>query len=268
MNASAVIVARFQTPFLHEGHRYLIEAVSARHRKLVVLLGVSPVKGSRRNPFDYFTRERMLKSAYPSLLVLPLADHPSDEAWSRSLDALLHGSFPGEAFLLYGSRDSFVPYYSGSLPVTELPVQGAHSATGLRQELADEVRDSEDFRCGINYACQNSYVHVYPTVDVALFRDERRFLLLGAKKGAAQWRLPGGFADAADASFEAAARRELSEECGALETGPLHYVGSARIDDWRYRREADKILTLLFATDLIYGEARAADDLERVAWFE
>ncbi|GAA4340648.1 NUDIX domain-containing protein [Flaviaesturariibacter amylovorans] len=267
MNAAAVIVARFQTPYLHEGHRYLLEAVGARHRKVIVVLGVSPVKGSRRNPFDFFTRERMLKSAYPSLLVLPLADHPSDTAWSGSLDALLQSAFPGEAFLLYGSRDSFLPYYSGSLPVTELPVQGTHSATGLRQELADEVRDSEDFRCGINYACHNAYVHVYPTVDIALYKDERRCLLLGQKPGAAQWRLPGGFADPTDPSFEAAARRELAEECGPVETGALHYVGSARIDDWRYRREAGKIVTLLFATDLVYGTPEAADDLARVAWF-
>ncbi|RYY92167.1 MAG: NUDIX domain-containing protein [Chitinophagaceae bacterium] len=267
MEPAAVIVARFQTPRLHEGHRFLVETVGARHRKLVVVLGVAPLKGSRRDPFDFFTRERMLRAAWPSLTVLPLPDHPSDAAWSQDLDRLLQLAFPGESFLLYGSRDSFLPHYSGSLPVCELPAQEGPSATELRRDLAGEVRDSEDFRCGVNYACQNRYLQVFPTVDVALLRRNRSEVLLGRKPGRKEWRFPGGFADPADASFEDAARRELAEECSDLETGALQYLGSARIDDWRYRSVPDKILTLLFATDLVYGTPRAADDLETLSWF-
>jgi bifunctional NMN adenylyltransferase/nudix hydrolase len=45
-------------------------------------------------------------------------------------------------------------------------------------------------------------------------------------------------------------------------------VGSAKIDDWRYRSEEDKILTLLYATDLVFGQATANDDLQEVKWFE
>jgi bifunctional NMN adenylyltransferase/nudix hydrolase len=267
MNTTAVLIARFQTPYLHTGHRSLLDAIVAKHHKVVVVLGVSPVKGSKRNPYDFYTRERMLKKTYPQLFVLPLADHASDAAWSASLDELLNSSFPSETFTLYGGRDSFIPYYSGTLPVQELPAQGEASATGIRSQCADQVLDSDDFRLGINYAYQNSYAKVYTTVDVALFKDERRYLLLGRKKGREGWRLPGGFSDVSDADFESAARRELREECGAIEVGALHYTGSAKIDDWRYRREEDKIITLLFAADWMYGEPRAADDLCEVKWW-
>lgn len=267
MKPTAVVVARFQTPFLHAGHRSLIEAVQAEHRNAIVVLGVSPVKGSRRNPYDFYTRERMLKKAYPELFVLPLADHPSDAAWSVNLDALLQNGFPGESFLLYGSRDSFVPAYSGRFPVKELPEKPDCSATALRFRHADNVLDSDDFRLGINYAYHHLRPVVYPAVDVAVFKEERTQLLLGRKAGRPRWRLPGGFADVHDTDFEAAARREVAEECGGLETGPLQYIGSARIDDWRYRREEDKIMTLLFATDLLYGRPQAGDDLEQAAWF-
>lgn len=267
MKSTAVVVARFQTPYLHEGHRSLLDRIRLKHHRVVVVLGVSPLKGSRRNPYDFYTRERMLRQAYPDLFVLPLADHPSDTAWSAHLDALLRTSFPNEAFLLYGSRDSFAAAYSGSLPVEALPEQSSRSATDVRAEHSDQVLDSVDFRLGINYAVQNAYTKIYPTVDVAVFAEGRTQLLLGRKRGRPEWRLPGGFADATDADFEAAARRELTEECGPLEIGPLRYVGSAKIDDWRYRAEVDKIMTLLFAADLLYGRAQAGDDLETVEWF-
>ena len=267
MKTTGVIVARFQTPYLHQGHKYLLEEIKALHNKVIVVLGISPVKGSMRNPFDFYTRERMLKQYDASLIVLPLKDERSDEQWSINLDNLLRNNFPMESFLLYGSRDCFIPYYSGHLPVKELPEVGDYSATSIREANADKVRDSEDFRMGINYAYHNTYAKVYPTVDIAVLNNNGTQVLLGRKHHAAEWRFPGGFSDPTDENYEAAAKRELSEECGNIETGKMLYVGSAKIDDWRYRSEADKIITNLFKTNLIFGVPKAADDLAEVKWF-
>ena len=55
---TAVIIARFQTPYLHEGHRQLISQVKTNHAKLIIVLGISPIVGSRKNPYDYYTREK------------------------------------------------------------------------------------------------------------------------------------------------------------------------------------------------------------------
>jgi len=268
MKTTAVIIARFQTPYLHEGHRQFLDQVKANHHKIVVMLGVSAVKGSKRNPFDFYTREKLLKKAYPDFIVLPLADHPCDDIWSSNLDELLVNSFPNEEFILYGSRNSFIPFYTGCMQVKELPAQGEYSATFIRSEYADRVLESEDFRLGVNYACHNMYSKVYPTVDIAVFKENRSYLLLGRKKNSKEWRLPGGFVDVSDVDFESSAIRELLEECGDIEVGPMCYIGSAKIDDWRYRNEEDKIMTMLFATDLIYGQAAANDDLQEVKWFE
>ncbi|HEX5154277.1 MAG TPA: NUDIX domain-containing protein [Parafilimonas sp.] len=267
MNSTAVIVARFQTPFLHSGHTWLLNEIKARHNRLIVVLGVSPVKGSKRNPFDFYTRERMLKQFDASLVILPLKDEASDKVWSRNLDSLLHNSFPMEHFILYGSRDCFIPYYSGKLPVQELPEAGDISATSIREENADKVRISEDFRMGINYAYQNTYSKIYPTVDIAVLNADKTNVLLARKPNTGMWRFPGGFSDIADESFEAAAKRELQEECGAIETGEFTYIGSARIDDWRYRSEQDKIITTFFATTLASGKPVAGDDIEETRWF-
>ena len=114
MKPIGVIIARFQTPHLHEGHRTVIDSVRENHNKVVVVLGISPVLGSRRNPLDFPTREKLIKKEYPELVVLPLADHPLDMTWSSNLDTLLNSTFPGNSFVLYGSRDSFIKHYSGT----------------------------------------------------------------------------------------------------------------------------------------------------------
>lgn len=267
MKATGVIIARFQTPYLHEGHKYLIDEIRLKHNKVVVVLGVSPVKGSRRNPFDFYTRERLLKQYAPELMVLPLSDHPSDETWSKNLDTLLQNTFPSESFILYGSRDSFMPYYKGQLQKVALPEFGEHSATAIRNENSDKVLDSVDFRMGINYAFQNTYSKVYPTVDIAVLKEGDTQVLLGKKYNAPEWRFPGGFTDPTDDNYETAARRELQEECGDLEINAMQYVGSAKIDDWRYRSEEDKIMTLFFKTQWVFGHAKANDDLKELDWF-
>src|SRR5215831_16168394 len=200
MKTTGVIIARFQTPYLHEGHKHLLHEIRVKHNRIIVVLGVSPVKGSRRNPFDFYTREKMLKQYAPELVVLPISDHPSDAAWSRQLDNLLTSAFPHETFILYGGRDSFIPFYSGRMQVHALPGLPEFSATAIRNESSDKALDTTDFRMGVNYACQNEYEKVYPTVDIAVLKDNRSKLLLGKKHQADHWRFPGGFADPSDES--------------------------------------------------------------------
>jgi bifunctional NMN adenylyltransferase/nudix hydrolase len=262
-----VIIARFQTPYLHEGHRALIESVKVHHNKIVIVLGVSPVLGSRRNPLDFHTRERMIKKEYNDVVVLPLPNHPIDATWSENLDTLLANTFPGAKFKLYGSRDSFVPFYSGKNNTEQLPETGSHSSTIIREKISDRVLDSEEFRTGIIYAYSNTYLKVYPTVDIAVFRNNKKEILLGRKSIDNKWRLLGGFSDPTDDSYEIAAKRELTEECGPIDTTPMQYEASFRVADWRYMNEADKIITSLFSTDFVSGDPKGSDDISEVKWF-
>lgn len=265
--STAAIIARFQTPFLHEGHKALIDQVRVQHRKLIVVLGVSPIPGSRRNPYDYHTRERLIKGEYPEAVVLPLHDHPSDHVWSQKLDAILGETFPSETFTLYGSRDSFINYYHGRNETVELPQHGEYNATQLREQYADKVGNSQEFREGILYANYRQYPKVYPTVDVCVFSADKTKVLLGRKPGRKHWRFPGGFSDPTDASFEAAAKRELNEECGAINSKDWQYEGSFKIDDWRYKNEIDKIITTFFSCTYIGGKIEARDDINELQWF-
>jgi bifunctional NMN adenylyltransferase/nudix hydrolase len=47
----------------------------------------------------------------------------------------------------------------------------------------------------------------------------------------------------------------------------MEYVGSRKIDDWRYREEKDKIITILFKTKFLFGKPEGSDDLEEAKWF-
>ncbi len=264
---TGVIIARFQSPYLHEGHIELINKVKSNHNKLIIVLGISPVIGTRRNPFDYHTREKMIKNQYNDVIILPLSDHINDSNWSENLDNLLRSVFPNEQFKLYGSRDSFIPYYSGKNEVEELPEHGDYNATELRESFSNMVYDSQEFRAGILYAYYNQYKKVYATVDIAVFKNDKQQILLGKKNTNFKWRLVGGFSDPEDDNFETAALRELQEECGDLQVSPMEYEMSTKVDDWRYKSDVDKIITTVFSCNYLSGDASAQDDIMDLKWF-
>ena len=268
MKTTGVIIARFQTPYLHEGHLYLLNEIKTKHDRVIVILGTTTIKGSRRSPYDYDTRKAMLAQYDATLTTLQLQDHPSDIIWSRHLDNILEEHNGEGQFVLYGSRDCFIPSYSGKWPVVAVNEKGDFSATNIREEAADSVLRSEDFRLGINYAYHHTYPKVYATVDIAVMKDNDQFVLMAKKPDAIQWRFPGGFSDPEDESYEMAALREMKEECGDIETGEAVYVASARIDDWRYRREADKIISSLYKTKYISGTPEPMDDIAELSWIE
>ncbi len=269
----AVIVARFQVHDLTEAHQDLIDTVFDAHARVIIFLGVSQVRGDTHNPLPPESRAQMIQEVYPpaqypNLTIDRIKDEPTDEGWSESLDAAIREHLgPADKALLYGSRDSFLSHYKGSFKTRELESTHVISGTEIRKQLAAAPQAHPLFRAGVIYASHQRYPTAYPTVDVAAVKIKEKQVLLVRKPNEYLWRFPGGFVSPTDDSCEAAAIRELHEETGQ-ETGlsSIHYIGSRRMDDWRYRPSKDKIMTHLFIA-CTRGPLKAADDVAEAAWF-
>jgi len=264
-----VIVARFQIDRLHEGHIALIDSVVSHHKKVIVFLGI-PAKdkgGTRSNPLPYAAREKMVKEAYPNVVVMPIQDKRSNEEWSKQLDTLVKQPFGNTKCLLYGARDSFLKHYCGKNDTTELTSDIFYSSTIARKEISEEIQGSEAWRAGAIHAIYDRYPVSYPTVDIIPYNVNNQ-ILLAQRENSDKWRMIGGFVDRTDKNLESAAKRELSEEAGMWESTPMEYVTSGQVNDWRYRGDEDGIMTTVFKCQHLFGRPAPDDDIYALKWFD
>lgn len=274
-NDVGVIIARFQVKELTEAHIELIQTVLDRHEKVLLFLGVAPLQSNREDPLDYVSRAQMIDSEFPALhwpnlTVLPIPDISDDEIWSINLDKnikLLTG--PLSTVTLYGGTDSFIRCYKGKYSTQELipdePLE--HTGTPSRELVGKSVINSPDFRAGVIWAAYNKYPQAYPTVDIAVLDRAKERVLLGRKE-IGGWRFLGGFVEPGSTLEENAIRETLEEtRYGIGISRPPQLIGSFVIDDWRYKKGRDKIITSFFTVDYLHGHAKPGDDIKYVQWF-
>lgn len=278
-----VVIGRFQTPYLHGGHLDLLHHMCDNHDLRLVVLGSAPTKGSKKNPMNIVTRETLLGAWTDLVQVRSLPDQESDKKWSLSLDQLICTVFPsakkGTKVVLYGGRDSFIDHYSGKFKTKYVKGTQVQSSTQIRTEVGKtpptnqwEPSRLKGFREGVIYATENTFPQVFPTVDIAVTKNLNPDgtgplqVLLGWKTGEDTLRFPGGFVDPSDGTLEFAGKRELQEEApGIAVEGPLNYVGSTLVSDWRYKGP-ERVMTTLFHGEYTFGSTTAGDDLEGVIW--
>ncbi len=264
-----VVIGRFQGPELTAGQKSVIDAAEQDADILVIIIGESPTRVANLHPLSFEIRRGMIAKAYPHAQIHKLNDVGDDKIWSKKLDTILEKYMN---ITLFGGRDSFIPKYFGKYATHEVPSVSEISATQVRNSLKDYNDDMNDvsFRRGVIHAIENKFPTVYPTVDIGVVKynlDTPSEILLGRKYNSEIWCLMGGFVDPADESYEAAAYRELHEEVSHIETHELKYVGSFKINDWRYRGTTDSITTTLFITYFMGGNPKGNDDLEEVKFF-
>lgn len=264
-SGTGVIVGRFQVVELNGLHKKMIGKVLRRHKKVAVFLGSNPAP-SNLNPIDLIFRVDMFESHYKGKLeVFGMPDLPDDRIWSQELDRRILEMRPEGNVVLYGTMEGFLQRYSGRYTAEPLEVVPEDLPELIDM---DEEWNIRSFRAGMLYATMRRFPTVYPTVDVAVFRNDMSQVLLARKEHETRYRFPGGFSDPDDESFEIAAMRELVEECGDIIVDNLMYLGSIKIDDWRYRETADGIITHLYACSFVSGNPSPNDDIAEIKWFD
>ena len=262
-----IIIGRFQVDNLHEGHVDLINHVCSQHQKVVMFLGLSPCKCTTANPLDFETRKKMINDLYPDILIQYIKDVHSDELWSKRLDEQIEDlTGANQSVCLYGSRDSFISHYHGIHATVELEQEVFISGTDIRKKISNKTKGSPDFRHGVIWAAYHQWPKAYPTVDVAIFNEDKTKILLGKKPNEAKHRFIGGFVQPGD-TLEQSVRRETMEEANIEITEP-QYVKSFVVNDWRYRSEMDKITTSLFMAQKQFGKPQPGDDISELRWFD
>lgn len=251
-----VIVGRFQVPMLHEGHMSLINRAVSECGRVLIVIGTTDAIYTKRNPLEVKEVMATIVQSIPGkyleamidgsdrLDITVIKDHPSDSYWSENLDTLIrndnmYSGLIDSDVVLYGSRNSFISSYSGSFKVVEVEAMNLVSASNIRREIGNIIGTSEDFRKGIIYATQHNYPIALSTVDVILYDITTKNYYFGRKIGENKGRLIGGFVDVTDESVEAAARREVLEETNIKKVA-LEYLGSKKINDFRYQNMSDR----------------------------
>jgi len=265
-----VIVGRFQVPDLHDAHKELIQQVLDKHPRVLIFLGLAPdsCKCTHNNPLDFAARKAMIEEAFPRVEVLYIKDIGNNELWSKELDRQISIVVPNDSkVILYGGRDSFIFHYKGKHPTQELVPGRFISGKEIRKNVGVTTKRTKEFREGVIWAIENRWPSVLPTVDIAVIDLDREQTLLCRKPNQSKFRFVGGFASPDSESFEDDAKRELKEETH-LVCNNYRYLGSVKVDDWRYRNERDKIKTTFFVCDYVEGIPQTDDDIAEVKWFD
>ncbi|MEY3248814.1 MAG: hypothetical protein RL742_857 [Bacteroidota bacterium] len=264
-SGTGILIGRFQFYEINDALHALITSIAARHERLVIFLGSNPAP-SDLNPLEWPLRQEMLLEAFDDELeIQELPDVPDDRNWSQELDRRIMDLRPAQPVTIYGTMDGFVERYSGRYETQPFPIDPEDMPYALD---VDGIRHLGSFRAGIMYATLRRFPTVYPTVDIAVFSADYQQLLLARKEHEIRFRFPGGFTDPTDESYEMAALRELAEECGELEVEDLTYIGSCKVDDWRYRGSLDGIITHLYTCVLVSGNPAPNDDIVELRWFD
>ena len=148
-----VIICRMQVPKLTDSHKKMITTVCERHQRVVMFLGTTNKPIDKKNPFPFeFRKSMILNTHFPvdildttSINVLPLPDNADNLQWVSQLDNLIQAFLAaGEEAILYGGRESFIPFYQkdkGKFSCSELAAEDYDSGTELRALAAVKLPD-------------------------------------------------------------------------------------------------------------------------------
>lgn len=230
---------------------------SVINNETTIVLHSHYYKGSRNNLVPIEEVKRKLGELYPSRPIIIVKAIRNSKNWAQSIineyyitggDTSVNMVYFDNEFLFNRFNDGLghndlssmisIPYDFSSIPKIDI----------------NKTKINKSFIDGMVYANQLKYPAVVPTVDLGIIlRSEPHHydsIILGKKEGDDFLHFIGGFVDPTDESYEDAVIREAFEETGIIiEKSELKYLGSTRINDWRYGDQIDKIITHLYAVE-------------------
>ncbi|MDP3645968.1 MAG: hypothetical protein Q8R25_02675 [bacterium] len=267
-----VVVGRFQEHSIkaHEGHMFTLQYALDYYEDVLILLAVPGSMRNDRYPLPFNSRQMMIHGAFPvkRLRIMPLDAHVGPHTYrSSQVDEIIKREYPDRIAELLGSRDSILDTYSGEFAKVPVPHVYSGSATQIRESIVEI--DSDDFRAGIIWDILHRPPIAYPTVDVPVVSGNLNKVLVIRKKGEGGVRFPGVFFDPSiDDSFESAAIRCVRKELPGVKPGQCKLLFSHKIQDPRYRKSRDGIITMMAQVTWGGGEPVPSDDVIEIKWID
>ncbi len=272
MNIGAVI-GKFQVDALSEGHLFLINMALKNHRHVIVFLGIDPNTGTKANPLDYSTRERMIKAKFPDVTCLPLEDKRTDKVWSYQIDASLKKALPKvSSATIYSGKSSFISRYKGIYKVIEAD-SGLNyiNAPQKRSDIGKVVFDSVEWRKGIIHATQQVKTSLKPAVLLVCVNREKGSIFLKKHVDDKKWSLPGGVLGSGHTSFEHAAKyffNVWTSQHYDANKNLLTYHSSGKVKLWHFKT-SDEIIPLAVLMRLeCYENTLCTIENYKTEWFK
>ena len=114
-------------PF-HIGHAKLIDAMLQNCAHVTIILGSIQEQGTKRNPFDYATRQKMLQNHYVNtsgferMNIVGLEDIHNSEKWSAYVLDFLGKTFPNlpKPDVYYAGSDYDANWFKGAVAHIEI----------------------------------------------------------------------------------------------------------------------------------------------------
>lgn len=134
---TAIFIGRFQ-PF-HKGHLAAIKWVLKREKKIFIFLGSTEESFTKKNPFSFRERERMIKKTLAgqkikNFKVYGIRNLSSDKLWAKNIlkkaklsaeDSLVftNNSWTKKCFLAIGVKVRPHPMFSGRISATKIRIK-------------------------------------------------------------------------------------------------------------------------------------------------
>lgn len=269
----AVIVARFQIDNLHSAHIELINIILNTHKRIIIVLGLSPLKCTAKNPLDFQMRKQMIldnfKDKHKYITIVYLQDCKTNQEWSDKLDIIIKKNTNNETVRLCGGRDSFIPYYTNKYEtwtIKEFSQSEYISATSVRNDISNSTSFSSDFRRGVIYTANNINPRCVPAVDVAIFDNNLENVLLCQIIGEDKYSFIGAWVQSNETYEEAANNAVLNK--ATIKVDNLKPLKSFTNFDWRFRAERDNLTTMLYSATLKSGEPFPRDNIVKLNWIK
>lgn len=278
MRDVGVTCARFQTNKLTPAHIELINIMFQTHKRIIVVLGLQPIKFTTKNPLDFQMRKGMIFEALDkrirnNITILYLSNTKDDVKWCNDLDALIAKNTSSKDTIRYcGGRDSFLKQYKESgnkltelWEIKDFEQSEFVSATLVRKEIAASTEFDERFRAGVIYTALNTPAKTVPTVDVAIIKDANK-VLIGKRHDENEWRFIGVWSQPRE-SYEEAALRAAKQKANII-IEKITPRKSFCNYDWKFKGEIDDITTMFYTAHYKSGTPEPIDNLAVLKWID